>query len=1318
MKKIIVYICTYLFSFGTTLAQEYYFRHYEVADGLSHNTVHCAVQDIHGFLWFGTKNGLNRFDGYSFKSYKNNPSDPYSLGSNFVECLDYSENKLWVGTDSGLFEYDLKTERFYLLEVTKDLPILDIENDQNGHLWFIAGSTLFNYDKKTKDVVKFSPETFFHAEEITISPNNEIWVSSNTNLYRYNERDLSFENHQLKPDLDNDLPFNITKIEALDATTILIGTGNHGAFLYDLPSNSLKKLLFINDVRVFVRDFLKNGNDLWIATESGVFIYNLYTGIVENLKKDYNNPYALSDNAVYCLAKDNLGGIWVGTYFGGINYFPEQATPFHKYFHKIGENSISGSAVREIRKDHAGNLWIGTEDAGLNKFDPRTSIFTNYTLRDLQNGLVHHNIHAILPLKNEIWVGTFENGLDVVDIHTGNVIRQYKAGAKSGLKSNFIVSLYQSRDNSIYAITASGIHKYNAETDRFLVIDGFPPNYFYTSFLEDSSGVFWAGTYWDGLYYYDPDKKIHGTYKKNGQDKNIVSSNAINGIFEDSHHNLWITTENGLNLLRPNDIKFKKYTAENGFPSNVFYTIIQENENTLWISTSNGLVKFNIDTEKITVYSIENGILSNQFNYNSAYKDDEGLFYFGSVKGMISFSPDSFKDNKSDTPMVLTGLQINNKDVPIGEQTSPLVQSIAFSDKIELDYNQSSINIEFAALNFTAPGLTEYSYKMDGLNDNWVNLGRTNNVFFTELPTGNYKFLLKSRVSSGSWGEEKLALKITVLPPFWASNIAYVIYFCLVVVLLFLAFRYYRLQIEAKNNKKIKQLENRKEKEVFKAKIEFFTNVSHEIRTPLTLIKVPLEKMLKKVHNPELKEHLSIMNKNTSRLLNLVNQLLDFRKTEIEQINLTFVRTNISELIRNTHVRFNNAFTDKKVAFNLDLPECDVSAFIDAEAVKKILSNLFSNAIKYAEKQVILSLKSNQECFELRIKNDGNLIPSHLKEKIFEPFFRLSEHKNKTGTGIGLSLAYSLTELHKGHLELHMEDPQMNTFVLKLPIHQEKEFEFYPTNKLVIPSGKNQHINPQELNGQKTTVLLVEDNRDLLDFVAKDLMENYLVIKATNAEEALKLIQEESIQLIVSDVMMPGMDGFALCERVKTNLESSHIPVILLTSKTALNARIEGLEAGADAYIEKPFSMEYLKVQITNLIKNRRHIIAHFSSSPLAHIRSIAHSKTDETFIKKLDDVIYTNISDHDLSVETLAETMNMSRSTLYRKIRDLSNVSPNELINITRLKKAAELLKTGNYRIYEVSEMVGYNSATSFGRNFQKQFNMTPTEYMNSEHS
>ncbi len=1319
-KKDLPNLLALFFSMYILSGQEYYFKHYKVENGLSHNTVLSSLQDSKGFIWFGTKDGLNRFDGYSFKYFQNDSDDPKSLGSNFVECLHEYGGQIWVGTDSGLFHYNELYENFEILDASQNRPVLDIEHDTKGNLWYIAGTTLYKHSVETNRTVGYDPETYFHAEELTRTPDGTIWAAYDNFIYRYNEDSDSFKTIEINSIYEGSLPLRISKISPLDEHTLLIGTQNHGAILFDIQTEITESLLPASEDPLYVRDFAKRTpNELWMATESGIYIYHIKNGTFKNLKKNYNDPYALSDNAVYTLTVDKEGGIWMGTYFGGADYYPKQYTQFDKYYPKSGENAISGNAVREIHPDQYGNLWIGTEDAGLNKFNPETGVFTNYKPTEDNQTLAHYNIHALLPRGDKLWIGTFEHGLDIMDIPTGKIINHYSIGDGHGLSSNFVFALYENPSREIFAITASGIQLYDNENDKFLTLEAFPEGIFFTSMIEDANGILWAGTYWNGLFYYNPKTKRTGIFKHDGTNPNSISSNAINGIFLDSKNNLWVTTENGLNLYLDETRGFKKYTTKDGFPSNVFYSIIEDSDNHLWISTSNGLINFNPGGNKLKVFTKSNGLLSDQFNYNSAYKAENGTMYFGSVRGMISFDPDKFTSNAYKPPILITGLQINNKDVPVDKEGSPLPTSVTFTDKIELSPDESSFSLDFAALSYTAPEMTEYWYKLDGLNDDWVYLKKNHKVYFTELSAGEYSFKVKSLNSSGIWSEEAAALHIKVLPTFLKSNAAYSIYIILIGLIGYLAFRYYHSRTKAKNYQIIKELNNKKEKELFRAKIEFFTNISHEIRTPLTLIKSPLEKILKRVENgSELQENLSIMEKNTSRLLDLTNQLLDFRKTEFQDISLSFIEINISDLLRNTYERFSQAVTDKNLTVHLQMGTTDVYAYIDAEATRKILSNLLGNAIKYSEKRIIITLEANEEFFELKVKNDGKLIPSHLQNKIFEPFYRVPgiENENQPGTGIGLSLAHSLTEMHNGSLKLDSSDGDLNVFVLRLPIHQEKEFSLYESNKLVIEERSGQTPQDPVTKGYKPAVLLVEDNEDLLDFVAKDLTDDYLVIKAVSAEKALEMIADENIHLVVSDVMMPGMDGFSFCEKIKTDLETSHIPVILLTSKSAMTARIEGLESGADAYIEKPFSMEYLKVQISNLIENRKHIMEHYSSSPLAHIRSIAHTRTDEKFIKKLDQVIYGNISDPDLNVETLADIMNMSRSTLYRKIKEMSNLSPNELVNIARLKKAAELLKKGDYKIYEIAEMVGYNSQTSFGRNFQKQFSMTPTEYMKVE--
>lgn len=1318
MKKAIFYITIFCFHINLLYGQEFYFKHYKVEDGLSHNTVLSSLQDQKGFLWFGTKNGLNRFDGYTFRLFQNDPIDPKGLKGNYIQSLHEFDHNVWVGTDNGLFKYNDKLQNFDFIEDTVNSPINDIENDTLGNLWYIAGSTLIKYNPTTRESHNFPSEQFFNATDIIKTQNNEIWVSSTNALFHYIKETDSFKKYVLDVQADIKHPFRIGKLLNLDNRTLLMGTQNHGLVAFDIIDEQIKHIDFITNEKYYVRDLTMRGKDeLWVATESGLHIYNLTTKKYTNLKKNYNDPYALSDNAVYSLTVDNEGGVWAGTYFGGINYQPKEYTPFKKFFPMPSQNSINGNAVREIRPDNYGNLWIGTEDAGLNKYDLKTGVFTNYTSKDKdKNGiLTYYNIHGLLPRGDELWIGMFENGLDILNIKTNKIVKHYNIGEESALRSNFVFALFETKAKDVFAITTSGIQTYNQSNDQFDIYEPFPKNHHYTCFIEDYQGVLWAGTYSDGLYFYNPITREKGFFKYDETKETGIAHNHVNGIFQDSKNNLWITTENGLNFFDRKKKSFRKYTTKDGFPTNVFYALLEDHLGNLWITTSNGLVEFDVQNDTKKIYTKANGLMSDQFNYNSAYKDSNGRMYFGSVNGMISFNPKNFVKNSFSPPIYITGLQIDNEDVFVGQADSPIKESITLLDHLTLSPTQSSFSLDFAALGYTAPHNTEYWYKMDGLYNDWIHLQKDHKVHFTELAPGTYYFRVKSKNSSGVWGQETSALKIEVLPTFWKSNVAFALYTFLIVLSVFLGFRFYHERIKAKNNQKIRQLNNRKEKEIYEAKIEFFTNVSHEIRTPLTLIKSPLEKMIKSAdHDTHLMENLSIMEKNTSRLLDLANQLLDFRKTELETINLTFVEVNISNLIRKTHTRFSQAIKDKNIDFDLSLGTKDIYAYVDTEAIKKILSNLFNNAIKYAKKQVLVSLSLDDGNIELTVKNDGQLIPVHLKDKIFEPFYRVpnTENQNQSGTGIGLSLAHSLTDLHNGSLKLDTTDSTLNSFVLKLPIHQEKEFKLYVSKIDESTNGDGVSKNP-EIGSYKPTVLLIEDNVDLLDFVAKDLVDHYLVIKATNAEKALETLAQENVQLIVSDVMMPGMDGFALCEKIKTDLESSHIPVILLTSKSALKAKIEGLESGADAYIEKPFSMEHLKVQIANLIENRKHIMQHFTSSPLAHIRSIAHTETDETFIRKLDEVIASHISDPDLNVETLSDIMHMSRSTLYRKIKEMSDLSPNELINVARLKKAAELLRSGKHRIFEVAEIVGYNSPTSFGRNFQKQFEMTPSDYI-----
>lgn len=1296
-------------------AQDYYFRHLQVENGLSHNTITSSIQDHRGFMWFGTKDGLNRFDGYNFKTFKNQPNLKNSLGSNFIRTLHEYQNYIWVGTDNGLYKYNEELENFESVKASIGKPVLDITDDNKGNLWFIAAGILYKLPIPDQpDETKLKSFQLDYVEYLMKDKNGVIWTSSQDHLYKFSEKENQFLPVKLYHKPSNDFPFIITALHPFDSSSVLLGTKYHGALSYNYTTKELVPLFPENENPLYIRDFaFKNKEELWLATESGLYIYNIPAHSYTNLKKSYNNPYAISDNALYSFTIDKEGGVWIGTYFGGINYYSTPFTPFKKYFPMVGENSISGNAVREIHEDKYGKLWIGTEDAGLNRFDSKTEKF----FRIPQKNLSYYNIHGMLPLDDELWVGTFEHGLDILDIKTGKRIRHYDTDNTNGaLKSDFILDIFQSESNHLYILTSLGIYEYLKNEDRFITVSGFPSTHHYSYIEEDKNGTLWAGTYWDGLFYYNPSTGEHGVYKHENDKEKSLSSNVINGVYTDSSNRLWITTENGLNLYNRETENFTRFTTKEGLASNVIYSILEDDHHNLWISTSAGIVNFDPVTHETKTYTKANGLLSDQFNYSSAYKDEDGTMYFGSVYGMISFDPDSFTSNSYNAPILFTQMQINNKDVDVNAKDSPLDKSVNFTEEIELNHHQNSFSLEFANLTFTAPQMTEYWYRMKGLNENWIYLGKDHKVYFTELPAGDYQLQVKSKNAHGSWNKQTANLGIAVLPPIWLSKWAYLIYTLLFVGFLWYLLRYYHRYNQNKNRRKFQALQVQQEKEIYQAKIQFFTNIAHEIRTPLTLIKAPLEKLLKtSIQQLEVRENVEIMERNTTRLLDLVNQLLDFRKTETKALKLTFVEVDIVKLLKDTQLRFKPAIEEKNIDFTVRCDTDSLPAFADKEGLNKILSNLFNNAIKYGEKKVIVSLDHQAEdYFTIKVENDGEIIPDSLSQKIFEPFFRVNENESGAGTGIGLSLAYSLAQLHNGELKLKKDNPDSNTFELKLPIHQEREFQLHSSPQ--HHNGKAvQDIHESNTSAEKVSILVVEDSEELLDFLYREFQSCYKVFKAENGQKALKILKEQSIQLVISDVSMPVMDGHLLCETIKTNLEFSHIPVVLLTAKNALQSKIEGLESGADAYVTKPFSIEYLKAQAHTLIQNRKNIMNYFASTPLSHIKSIANTKTDKDFIEKLEEIIYNNMANTDLNVDVLADIMNMSRSTLYRKIKDLSSLSPNELINISRLKKAAELLATREYKIFEVAEKVGYKSQNSLGRNFQKQFHMTPTEYMNS---
>ena len=750
---------------------------------------------------------------------------------------------------------------------------------------------------------------------------------------------------------------------------------------------------------------------------------------------------------------------------------------------------------------------------------------------------------------------------------------------------------------------------------------------------------------------------------------------------------------------------------------------MEDKDGLFWLTTNNGLVCFQPTTGAMKVYTTSNGLLGDQFNYHSSLETEDGTIYLGSIDGFIAFNPKTFSENRSLPSIVITDFLLFGKEVYVGEPGSPLEKSITFSDELILQSSQNSFSFRVTALDFQAPRMSKIMYKLDGFDADWLTIGESPIVTYSNLRYGNYTFKVKVSNSDGVWNENGISLKVHILPPFYLSVWAYFVYALLIIGCSLYVIIYFKRRSNNKHRRQMEKFEQEKEREVYHAKIDFFTNVAHEIRTPLTLIKGPLENIiLKKQVDAETREDLNVMKQNTERLLNLTNQLLDFRKTESQGFRLNFAKCNITEVLKETHVRFTSLAKQKGLEFTLQVPEKDFYAHVNQEAFTKIISNLLNNGMKYAESYVHVMLEipetDDDNLFRIRTVNDGVIIPDEMKEEIFKPFVRFNEQEDgkvTTGTGIGLALSRSLAELHQGTLAMETGE-ESNIFCLTLPVVQDMTITLTPEAEVEID-----RVNeiPAEQAGRKDnrpTVLVVEDNPDMLTFVVRQLSRDYTVLTATNGAEALKVLDGNYVNLVISDVVMPVMDGFELCKTIKSDLNYSHIPVILLTAKTNIQSKIEGMELGADAYIEKPFSVEYLQACASNLIQNREKLRQAFAESPFIAANTMALTKADEEFIKRLNEVIQINYANPEFSMDDMADNLNMSRSNFYRKIKGVLDLSPNEFLRLERLKKAAQLLKEGENRVNEICYMVGFNSPSYFAKCFQKQFGVLPKDFVNSK--
>lgn len=1006
-----------------------------------------------GFMWIGTKGGLDRFDGVAFKNFI---LDPQKAGANNVTSLRQDGmGRIWIGTHAGLFRYDPRLGCSEQVPQAPHLRIADIRIDKAGNTWFIAGGRLYRYDEEAARAIALN----LQCSALEIDAQGTVWIGTPQGVVKR----VDAGSHQATP-LVRSGPAAanralVTRIAAVDST-LIVGT-TKGFYRLDSHTGYAHTLLNTTSTGadVFVRDvqFAEQERKYYIATESGLFSYDSRDGGITSMGKTSGDPYALNDNALYTICVDNRNGLWVGTFFGGINYHSPENSHFEKYGPTSATGSISGNAVREISGDGLGNVWVGTEDAGITRLNPRDGTSAHLAFGDSRTGFSYPNIHGLAVDDTYLYVGPFVHGFEVMELSSGKIIQRFPViRADDGLSSsNFVMSIHKTRAGQILVgTTGAGLHRYDPASKTLSQVKEIRQNSYVYAIYEDHAGTIWTGSLSSGVFHYNPRTGKYGNISF-GTDLSDQRFYTIQGIHEDRDHALWLTSEGGgLIRLDSSRTQFRRYTKADGLPTEYTYRILEDASGHLWISSLKGLIHFDPKNEKFRVFTQANGLTTDQFNYSSAYQDPDGKLYFGTVKGMIAFRPENLEGIQSPPPLYLTALRVGNTRVSPDDGSAILRQSTLFTDSITLGYRHASFELAFAALDFAAPTAIRYRYRMVGFDDSWTQLATNRNAYYTGLPAGTYRFVVQATSNVGRWETEARTVVVTVLPPPWKSWPAYMAYALASALAIAAIGYYYHRNTKRRNARKLQLYELEMEKEAYQSKIEFFTHIAHEIRTPLTLIKGPVEWAHDKAHDQvAVRRNLRLVRKYTDRLVDLTTQLLDFRKAETDQFTLNFVATPVNPLIGELVGDFTPAAEKRGLQLRCFDPGHPIVAAIDREAFIKIVGNLLSNAVKYAERYISIEFEFDGEGrrFSVTVANDGPPIPPVYREKIFEPFFRIPGRDEAQGTGIGLSLARSLAALHHGELRLIADEAGLNVFQLVLPIDQQAAFKPGPETITLKP---------------------------------------------------------------------------------------------------------------------------------------------------------------------------------------------------------------------------------------------------------------------------
>ena len=1325
-----------------SLAQPYSVKQLGIEKGLSNNYVVSIAQDKQGFLWFATEEGLNKFDGTRFITYlKNEDLTRQGITGNELNCLldDPQDSILWIGTQrAGLNAYDYVNNTFLCYRHDGENPESLITDDvtkivaaTDGNLWITTYWRGVDYfDKKAGKFIHYNTQT------VPGLASDNIWSvvdGGDGKLYMghvhhgfsvLSLKDKKVKNFMYDPEDPVSLPGNgVTCIYKDLSGNIWLGT-DRGLALFNPEAENFIHFHHSEDGvphTVFdIRQF--DGNKLWIAMEfGGIAILDLTQRMFlspDQVRFQYikegDDEYSLSNSTVRCLFQDSFKNVWAGMWGGGINFLSHESSYFNVYSYspiQHSGSSLNNKTASSVCVARDGKLWIGTDGGGINVFDKgkRVAVYKEET-----GDLTDNSIQAALcDSEGNLWFGSFMGGVDFYDVKKKS-FHQIFPKDKTG---EDVRALYEDAEY-VWIGTSNGIYKVRLH-DKGIADHYTVENNLVRCISKDNLNRLWIGTFGGGLGVFDE----HFQCVKLFNVTSLFPSNTINTVYMDSQNRMWIGTGEGLVCFPSSQSwDYKVYRSEEGLSNVHIRAITEDNHGNIWVSTNKGISCYIAVKNSFYNYGRWDGVPIVGFMSGSVTHDYDGNIYFGSLNGLCRFNPEMVLAKREAPSAIMTGLRIF---VPISERKSEeKMIELHGCPAVRLSYMQNNFSVTFNIQNYALADQVEYAYMLKGLENSWYTVTDPNNVTFRNIPPGNYCFQVKTRIRNQEWADEIASLDIRIDPPVWLTWWAKLFYILSGVSVLYFILHAYKKKLDMESLYELEKKNHEQEQELNNERLRFYTNITHELRTPLTLILGPLEDMQKSNSlSGKDSQKISVIHQSAIRLLNLINQILEFRKTETQNKKLCVSRDNLAALVHEIGLKYKELNRKPEIDFCLEIEQEDMSLFFDKEVVTIILDNLISNAIKYTEKGTITLglhqvVRNNIHHTEISVSDTGFGIAPDALPHIFDRYYQEGSEHQASGTGIGLALVKNLVVLHEGEIRVESSLNVGSTFYVSLLTDNTYPHVLHADSTEKTSDEKDEkEENIEPVHSGKRILLIVEDNRDICDYIVESFSDDFEVRTAANGEQGLEQALGCIPDIIVSDIMMPVMNGIVMCRKLKEDLRTSHIPIILLTAKDSLQDKEEGYQVGADSYLTKPFSATLLHSRIHNLLESRKLLAERFNTNSILIDKRAAvtesMNKLDNEFLEKINKLIEDRLSSEKIDIGYLSDAMCMSNSTLYRKMKALTGLSTNEYIRKIKMQYAERLLLEGKYNISEVAFKVGINSTVYFRQCFKDEFGMAPSDYL-----